>query len=118
MKTLVKTVKGFDIYFEALEEDLSLRELLPGETEENLQEIERNNAVFCAKVTAEKAGIELASDYLGGCIYENEKDFYTRYENDYFADMVDTVVNEAEKELSNLIKRTAILKSWNSGKKQ
>lgn len=104
MKTLVKTVKGFDIYFEALEENISLRELLPEETEDDLQEIERNNAIFCAKVTAEKAGVELASDYLGGCIYENEEDFYIRYENEYFADMVNTVVNEAEKELSNLIK--------------
>lgn len=105
MKTLVKTHEGFDIYFEALNEDICLSELLPEETEEQLKEIEDNNILFCAKVTAEKAGIELASDYLGGCIYESEEDFYVKYENDYFADMVNNVVKEAKKELPNIIKQ-------------
>ena len=38
-KIKVETVNGFDIYFEPLEEHISLRELLPEETEEQLQEV-------------------------------------------------------------------------------
>lgn len=102
MKTLVKTVEGFDIYFEALNEDISLRDLLPDDTEEQLQEIEDNNVVFLAKVSAEKNGIELSEEYLGGCIYETEEDFYTKYENEYFADMVNTVVKDAKKQIGEL----------------
>ena len=104
MKTLVKKVNGFDIYFEPLEEDISLSELLPEETPEQLKEIYNSNVVFCAKVTAEKNNIEIASDYLGGCIYESEEDFYIKYKDDYFADMVNTVLEEAKKELPILIK--------------
>ena len=103
MKTLVTTEKGFEIYFEALEEHTPLSELLPEETEEQLKETYNNNCIFLAKVTAEKAGVELSSDHLGGCIYESEEDFYTKYKDDYFADMKATVIEEAEKELKVLI---------------
>lgn len=103
MEKFIKTVEGIDIYFEALEENISLSELLPEETKEQLQEIEDNNIIFCAKVTAKVNGIGLADDYLGGCIYESEEDFYTRYENDYFSDMVNNVVSEAKKEIPKMI---------------
>lgn len=105
MKIFVKEVEGFKIYFEALEEYISLSELLPEETEEQLKEIENSNVIFCAKVTAKKAGVELASDYLGGCIYEDEEDFYTKYKDDYFADMVETVVSEAKEKVKELIQQ-------------
>lgn len=103
MKTLVKTIDGFNIYFEALEEHMPLSELLPEEPEEQLQEIYENNVIFCAKVSAEKAGIELASEYLGGCIYKTEEEFY-KTEGCYFDDMVSTVISEAKKEIPNIIK--------------
>lgn len=103
MKTLIKTVDGFDIYFEALEEHMSLREILPEETEEQLEEIYNSNVIFCAEVTAKKAGIELATDYLGCCIYEKEEDFYNT-KGCYFDDMVISVIAEAKKELPNIIK--------------
>ena len=105
MKTKVKEIEGFEIYFEALEEHIHLSELLPEEDEESLKNIYNNNVIFCAKVTAEKTGIELSVDYLGGCIYECEEDFYTKYKDDYFADMVNNVVSEAKKELPKLIKQ-------------
>lgn len=103
MKMYIKTIDGLEIYFEALEECLSLSELFPENTQEQLEEIENNNAIFCAKVTAEKAGIELSSDYLGGCVYETEEDFYVKYKDCYFSDMVKTVLEEAKKELPKLI---------------
>ncbi len=102
MKVLVKTVEGFDIYFEALEEHIPLNELLPEETQESLEEIWSENYVFCAKVTAEKKGIEISSDYLGACIYGSYEEFYET-KGDYFDDMVNTVINEAKKELPKLI---------------
>lgn len=102
MKKLVKKYKGFDIYFEALPEYKSLSDMFPDDTPEQLNEIYENNRIFVAKVTAERAGVELASDYLGGCVYEEVEDFYIKYAGDYFADMVETVVEEAEKEVIRL----------------
>jgi len=74
MKTLVEKYKGFNIYFESLPEETAISELLPDDTEEQRQEVIRNNEIFVAKVTAEFNGFELASDYLGGCIYESEEE--------------------------------------------
>lgn len=54
---------------------------------------------FIARVEAYKQGILLATDYLGGNLYENPKDFVN---DGYFEDMVDTVVNEAQKTLNKL----------------
>jgi hypothetical protein len=54
---------------------------------------------FVARVEAYKAGILLATDYLGANLYENPKDFI----NDCnFEDMVDNVVNEATATLEKL----------------
>ena len=103
MKLLVKQLEGFNIYFEALEEHLPLCELLIEESESTLKYIYNNNLVFCAKVSAEKAGIELSSDYLGGCIYESYEEFYNT-KGDYFDNMVETVLNEAKKEIPKIIK--------------
>ena len=54
---------------------------------------------FIARVEAFKHGILLATDYLGGNLYENPKDFVN---DGYFEDMVDTVVNEATATLEKL----------------
>lgn len=54
---------------------------------------------FIARVEAYKQGILLATDYLGGLLYENPKDFIN---DGYFEDMVDTVVNEATANLEKL----------------
>jgi hypothetical protein len=104
MKTLVLKKDGFEIYFEALEEFIQLAELLPEENEESLEGISNSNEIFCAKVSAHKCGIELASDYLGGCIYETAEDFYTKHKDDYFEDMVCSVVSDAKKEIKVLLK--------------
>lgn len=109
MKTLVKNVKGINIFFEALPEELSLSEHLPEETPESIEKIAAKNEIFCAKVTAWAAGIELASDYLGGCIYPSHEDFY-KAEGDYFDDMVANVIEKAKEELPKIIKELSKIK--------
>ena len=103
-KIKVQATEGFNIFFEAREEYSSLEELLPDHTKEQHDEIYRSSEIFMAKVTAERHGVELASEYLGGCIYETEEEFYTTYKDGYFADMVNTVVKEANEAIENLQK--------------
>lgn len=57
-------------------------------------------AWFCAKVTASKAGIELASDYLGGCAYWNASDFIET--EGYYGDMRANVVAMARNVIAKL----------------
>ena len=78
---------------------------MPEETPEELEKISYDNDIFCAKVTAEFEGVELASDYLGGCIYTHAAEFYTDYKDHCFADMVENVMKEAKIEIFNLKKR-------------
>jgi len=101
MKVLVETVGQIEIYFEAVNECISLSELLPDDTEEQILEIEQNNILFMAKVTAslKGCGIEGESVYLGGCIYESEEDFYIRYKDEYFSDMKDDAINNLNNEI-------------------
>ncbi len=104
MKLFVKDYAGFKIYFEALGEHLTLNELLPDYSEEQLKEIAQNNVIFCANVSAYKAGVRLADDVLGGCIYGSEEEFYTTHAKDYFEGMCDTVTEQAKLRLPELIK--------------
>lgn len=53
---------------------------------------------FGARVTAEKNGIELASDYLGGFCCESIEEFIKQ--GDCYNQMVNIVINEARKNLS------------------
>jgi hypothetical protein len=89
--------KGFDINFYATHEDMHPSDCF-GDLVENIdeycQKINDGEYVwFVAKVTASKHGIELADDYLGGCLYDSAKAFVT--EDGYYADMRETVVKEA-----------------------
>ena len=55
---------------------------------------------FCVEVTATKLGIELASEYLGGCCYETPQAFVTA--GDYYADMCASVITEARATVAKL----------------
>ena len=74
---------------------------------------------FCAKAAVYYKGTELATDYLGGCIYRSLDEFMDHREcgkqnkvyaakgetgrcGSYFADMVKQVCDEARKELKRL----------------
>ncbi len=55
---------------------------------------------FCAKVTAEGEGLELAADYLGGCCYGTFEEFANG--QDYHGDMIRQAVAEAGARLREL----------------
>jgi hypothetical protein len=96
----------FDIYFSwAHEDDYSFRDHFPDDTEDELAEMERkierrDMTWFMAKVTADKCGIELASDIIGGCLYADPLDFVK--DNDYYADMKENVIEQASVKLVEL----------------
>lgn len=97
--------EGFTIRFYAEPEDLSPRGEFMDEDgsddEETIRKIEDGTyAWFCAKVTASKNGITLATDYLGACCYDTETAFITQ--NGYYEDMVSTVIADARKAFSEL----------------
>lgn len=95
---------GFKIDFYALEDFSSPRDMFEDdEAAEIIAQLEAGDLVqFTAKVTASKNGIELAADYLGGCIYADEKDFVNN--ECYYGDMVRTVIEEAKQAIIDLNK--------------
>lgn len=99
-----ETRDGFDIVFSVAPEDMH-----PGDSfdpacfdiEELCEDINRGRYVwFVARVQAFREGVELASDYLGGCLYDSAMDFVR--DGDYYADMVDTVTREARATVEKL----------------
>lgn len=95
---------GFKIDFYALEDHNDVADQFEdADAAEIMAQLEAGDLVkFTAKITASKNGIELASDYLGGCFYKDEKDFVN---NDcYYGDMVQTVIEEAKKAIIDLAK--------------
>ena len=95
---------GFKIDFYALEDFSSPRDMFEDdEAAEIIEQLDAGELVqFTAKVTASKNGIELASDYLGGCFYKDEKDFVN--DDCYYGDMVQTVISEARQAIIDLNK--------------
>jgi hypothetical protein len=89
---------GFTICFEAQEEETSAHEYFIKEcgwTEEDTEKVE-DYPFFCAAVTAWKDGEERGAAYLGACSYFTIEEFYTKYKDDYFADMVEEALEEAK----------------------
>lgn len=99
------------------EDDLDLSWDDTGEIRENLES--GRYVAFVARARAFYDGHELASDYLGGCIYESLEAFQDHREcgaatrklradgsnaicGSYFADMVRSVCQDARKELRKL----------------
>lgn len=95
---------GFKIDFYAVEDFQDVRgQFEDDDAAEIIAQLEAGDLVqFTAKVTASKNGIELASDYLGGCFYKDEIDFVNN--DDYYGDMVRTVIEEAKKAIIDLAK--------------
>lgn len=89
---------GFDIRFYALPEESHPRYSFDDSVDDIAdicRKIDNGTYVwFVAKVTASKAGVELASDYLGGCLYDSYQQFVT--DNGYYADMKARVIEEAK----------------------
>lgn len=100
-----ETREGFDIVFSIAPEDTHPRDSFDMDSEELAQlceDIDRGRYCwFVARVQAFRAGVELATDYLGGCLYEDPRELMNP--GDYFDDMVKTVIDEARQELPRLI---------------
>ena len=66
-----------------------------------LRRIEQGDILwFTAKVSASKLGIELGTEYLGGCCYESVDQFIQP--GGYFTDMVAAAIKEARRTLARL----------------
>lgn len=94
--------QGFTINLELLPEDQEPDWEVDEEERLNLlKSIEEGDLLwFVAKVTAEKCGILLASEYLGGCCYDSVEEFIR---DEYFNDMKEAVVIEAKAAIQRLV---------------
>ena len=99
-----ETVNGFDIVFSVAPEDMHPGDSFDPECfdiPQLCEDIDRGRySWFIARVQAFRAGVELAADYLGACLYDSPADFVRA--GDYFADMVDTVTREARAKIEEL----------------
>ena len=99
---------GFTITCDALVEYSSLRDMYLDDTDSQLAGMEKalenyDSVLFCARVTASKNGINLASNYLGGCHYASYEDFCIKYRDDYYIDMIKSTVSEAKEVIKGLM---------------
>ena len=97
---------GFELKLYFLEECIPLLDTFDYDDKAQEQELIDNVEsgewlYFCAKVTACKEGVELASDYLGACVYEGETDFKA---SGYYEDMCNIAISEAKEVIKNLTK--------------
>lgn len=92
----VQVIGELVVCFESLPADCDMENHFINDckwSEEEFSEISEF-AWFTAKVSVWKDGQELACEYLGACCYENEEDFYTKFKDDYYSDMVKTCLDE------------------------
>ena len=96
-----ETRDGFTIHAYAAPEDTNPNDQFDdnGETAEAISN--GTYEWFMVKVTASKAGVELAEDYLGGCCYKNISDFISEPDG-YYADMIIGVTDEANDKIAEL----------------
>ena len=91
--------EGFTIRFEALPECESIEDICV-DMEESYRETFTQDircgrtVLFIARVTARRAGIELAETFLGGCTDENYADFID--EEGYYSHARRKVISEAK----------------------
>ena len=104
-----ESIGNFTINFYAEPEYMSLTDYCDDtddteeQIEETLQKIERGELVyFCAKVTAVLCGIELASEYLGTCLYETYEQF-CELDSEEYSYMKQTVMDKARTQINDLI---------------
>ena len=71
---------------------------------EIMEQVETGEVVyFLAGIEAGKAGVVLATTYLGECIYESFEQFYENLEECYIADMIDEAKEEALEVIAKLV---------------
>jgi hypothetical protein len=109
MKTIIKEwkLKRFTVRVEALpDDDLDLSFDESGEVREQLES--GTLVAFCVKTSVRLDGMELSSDYLGGCIYPSPAAFNDHIAahgtgcGSYFKDMVQSAITDARNTLSDM----------------
>ncbi len=102
----ISTIEGLEVWFEAEQEHVNMRTHFIDECGWSKEDYAglKNAKWFSAKVEIHKAGIVLATEYLGCCCYNKVSDFY-KEEKGYFQDMVATGIEAAKIELPLLIAR-------------
>ena len=100
-----ETRDGFDIVVSVTHEDTHPRDLFDDsidDIDEMCRKIDEGYlSWFIARVQAFKCGVELASDYLGGNLYEDARDFI-KESGGYYEDMLHNVTNEALQKIKQL----------------
>lgn len=103
MYETIKTedTQGFHIVFSVRPEDMHPRDSFETEDIEDIcRKIDSGAYVwFIARVEAYRHGVLLATDYLGGCLYDNYQDFLS---DGYYEDMVSNVIAEATQTIEKL----------------
>ena len=104
---------GAEIEFDPQEEDHSPDDnyMEQGSIDYIVEQYDNGNmaAWFCAHVTVKFKGYE-GEDYLGGCSYKSFKEF-TTMENDYYVDMINSCIDELNKDIVSDNENTQ--KRWN-----
>lgn len=97
-----KTIEGFDIVFSTTYEHTHPRDhFMPEDAPQICEDIDSGKYEwFVARVQAFKNGIELGTDYLGGCLYESPMQFVK--DSDYYGDMVQSAIKEAKANIQAL----------------
>ena len=103
MEKFIKKYKGLDIYFVASPCEISIRELLPDFSDEDIKKNEEHYICFDCEVYAKISDTKLSSDYLGECIYLSH-DAFINEKGGYFDEMIETVYTESIENLKELNK--------------
>jgi hypothetical protein len=99
MKTRIHSeiVEGFNIDVD-IDPDETEPEYFDAETLEGIRE--GRYQWFIVKVTASREGVELATNYLGGCCYADPAEFVR--DSDYYPDMVRDTISDAKTTIRKL----------------
>lgn len=102
MWTMIKTetVSGFEIIFSITDENDSPNYHF-ADNGETARLVETGKlAWFISRVEARRAGVILATEYLGGCCYENPLEFFD--DGSYYGDMKASVIHQAHQTIEIL----------------
>lgn len=98
-----ETVDGFEIVLSVTPDDTHPRDSFDDSccnVDEVCQDIDDGRLVwFTARVEARKGHIVFGTDYLGGCLYRDAKEFIS---DDYFQDMKLAAITEAKEAIQTL----------------
>lgn len=98
-------VDGFDIVFSIATEETDPCDLFDSaecDIQQLYDDINSGRCLwFTARVQAFRVGVELAVDYLGGCMYKSTEEFMA---DAYYTDMIDNVIRDASEKITLLTK--------------